>query len=208
MSTRIIVFAKAPLAGQAKTRLIPALGPEGAARLARRMLMSTLTHCRAAELGPVELCASPAPGQPPWAGTALPAHIELSAQGEGDLGARMARAARRGLQQDEQILLIGTDCTHLNPALLRQAAHRLGRCEVMLHPTCDGGYALLGLRRFSPRLFEDIPWSTDKVAALTRQRIRELGWCFYQGECLRDIDEPDDLFWLPSQWVGAAMFAH
>lgn len=206
MSTRIIVFAKAPLAGLAKTRLIPALGPEGAARLARRMLMSTLAHCRAAALGPVELCASPAPDRPPWSELALPAHLELSDQGEGDLGERMARAARRGLQRDEHLLLIGTDCPHLNPALLQAAARRLGRCEVMFHPTCDGGYALLGLRRFSPRLFEDIPWSTDRVAELTRRRIRELGWCCYQGECLRDIDEPADLFWLPSQWVGAARF--
>ncbi|WP_254918340.1 TIGR04282 family arsenosugar biosynthesis glycosyltransferase [Zobellella denitrificans] len=115
-------------------------------------------------------------------------------------------AARRGLQQNPQLLLIGTDCPHLNPALLQAAAHRLGQCEAMFHPTCDGGYALLGLRRFSPRLFEDIPWSTDRVAELTRARIRELGWCFHQGECLRDIDEPDDLFWLPSQWLGAALF--
>ncbi|WP_375054986.1 TIGR04282 family arsenosugar biosynthesis glycosyltransferase [Zobellella sp. DQSA1] len=205
MNTRIIIFAKAPVAGLAKTRLIPALGAEGSARLARRMLMSTLACSRAAGLGPVELCISPGPEQPEWRNLVLPAHLEISRQGEGDLGARMARAARRGLARGEQVLLIGTDCPHISPALLREAARRLEHCDVMLHPTCDGGYALLGLRRFHPAIFTDIPWSTDRVASLTRQRIRELGWCFYQGECLRDIDEPDDLFWLPSRWVGAAL---
>ncbi|WP_298718835.1 TIGR04282 family arsenosugar biosynthesis glycosyltransferase [uncultured Oceanisphaera sp.] len=203
MSTRIIIFAKAPVAELAKTRLIPALGADGAANLARRMLSSTLHAAMSANTGPVELCMTPAPNAIEWRHVPLPAGIELSDQGEGDLGSRMARAARRGLLNNKQVLLIGTDCPHISPALLRQAAKRLTAHDALLHPTMDGGYALLGLRRFHVSLFEHMPWSTDRVAKLTLARIAHLGWRCKLGERLQDIDEPNDLFWLPAAWAAA-----
>ncbi|MBM7456998.1 hypothetical protein HNR62_002900 [Oceanisphaera litoralis] len=202
MSTRIIIFAKAPLPGLAKTRLIPALGAEGAARLAKQMLSSTLNAGLAANLGPVELCMSPAPGTREWQDIPLPPGIQLGDQGHGDLGRRMAGASRRGLLNNEQVLLTGTDCPQLSPLLLRRAARRLANAESLLHPTVDGGYALLGLRRFHASLFEHMPWSTNRVAAITQERIARLGWRCVPGERLRDIDEPNDLFWLPSAWAG------
>ncbi|MFP2767963.1 TIGR04282 family arsenosugar biosynthesis glycosyltransferase [Oceanisphaera sp. KMM 10153] len=203
MNTRIIIFAKAPVAGLAKTRLIPALGADGAARLARQMLMSTLNASMSADTGPVELCMSPAPGAIEWRHLPLPPGIERSDQGEGDLGQRMARAARRGLVANghEQVLLIGTDCPQLSPELLRRTARQLVDSDCLLHPTIDGGYALLGLRRFHTSLFEHMPWSTDRVAAITRERIARLGWRCVLGERLQDIDEPHDLFWLPAAWA-------
>ncbi|GAA3720768.1 TIGR04282 family arsenosugar biosynthesis glycosyltransferase [Oceanisphaera sediminis] len=201
MSTRIIIFAKAPVAGLAKTRLIPALGADGAANLARRMLSSTLDAAMSANTGPVELCMTPAPGAIEWQDVPLPPGIELGDQGDGDLGQRMARAARRGLLNNEQVLLIGTDCPQLSPLLLRRAAKRLTDNDALLHPTMDGGYALLGLRRFHALLFEHMPWSTDRVANLTRECIARLGWHCVLGERLQDIDEPNDLFWLPAAWA-------
>ncbi|MDD2875278.1 MAG: glycosyltransferase, partial [Azoarcus sp.] len=87
--TRIIIFAKAPVAGYAKTRLIPALGAEGASRLARRMLAHTVGNALRANLGPVELCAAPSTVDPAWRELALPPELQWSEQGEGDLGARM-----------------------------------------------------------------------------------------------------------------------
>jgi uncharacterized protein len=201
LNTRIIIFAKAPVAGLAKTRLIPALGADGAARLARQMLMSTLNASLTANLGPVELCMSPAPGAIEWRDCPLPPGIEFSDQGEGDLGRRMAGATRRGMSQNEQVLLIGTDCPQISPLLLRRAAQRLTDHDALLHPTFDGGYALLCLRRFHASLFEHMPWSTDRVAALTLARIADLGWRCALGERLQDIDEPNDLFWLPSAWA-------
>ncbi|WMC12331.1 TIGR04282 family arsenosugar biosynthesis glycosyltransferase [Oceanimonas pelagia] len=201
MNTRMLVFAKAPLPGQAKTRLVPTLGAKGAARLAHAMLNTTLAHALAAGLGPVELCMSPAPAHPDWRACRLPAGVVQRDQGEGDLGARMARAARRGLARNGAVLLVGTDCPQLSPALLHQAATRLTDCDALLYPTRDGGYALLGLRRFSATLFEHMPWSTDRVAELTRRRLTALGWCWREGETLLDIDEPGDLFQLPGSWV-------
>ncbi|OIN04507.1 TIGR04282 family arsenosugar biosynthesis glycosyltransferase [Oceanisphaera psychrotolerans] len=201
--TRIIVFAKAPLPGQVKTRLIPALGPEGAARLARKMLLSTLERSLAAGLGPVELCMSPGPTDPAWQGLPLPPGLTLSDQGDGNLGERMARAAERGLAQAPRVLLTGTDCPALTPARLRAAAEQLHRHDMVIHPALDGGYVLLGLTRFSPRLFADIPWSTAQVAPLTLSRIDELGWSLHRAEPLSDIDEPGDLDRLSAHWCSS-----
>lgn len=190
---RILIFAKAPVPARVKTRLIPALGAAGAARLAARMLDHALEQARAAGVGPVELCMSPAPGEVEWSGTPLPPDIETSAQSEGDLGARMARAARRAIDAGESVLLMGTDCPGLDAQRLRQAAARLQDHDAVLHPAEDGGYPLLGLNAFAPGLFADMPWSTADVARLTLARIAALGWRAWIGETLRDIDEPGDL---------------
>ncbi|MGA8515408.1 MAG: TIGR04282 family arsenosugar biosynthesis glycosyltransferase [Burkholderiaceae bacterium] len=197
---RTIIVAKAPLPGFAKTRLIPALGAEGAARLAQRMLHHTLHTAQAAQLGPVELCMAPGPADPAWQCLDLPTNVDRSAQGEGDLGARMARAVQRTLARGQAALLIGTDCPAIDIALLHAAANALAGHDASIVPTADGGYALLGLRRFDTRLFDAMPWSTSAVAALTLQRIRELNWRVKVHPTLRDIDEPADIRWLPASW--------
>lgn len=193
MKTRILVFAKAPRPGQVKTRLIPALGADGAAALAQEMLMRTVQAALEAGCGPVELCGDPEPNDAAWASTRLPDGVERSAQGPGDLGARMARAAQRGIEGDQRVLLIGTDCVEMSAKLLRDAAHALEHCDAFMHPTRDGGYALLALQRFDAVLFDGIAWSTPQVADQTRQRLGALGWHFSEGATLNDVDEPADL---------------
>lgn len=186
MSARILIFAKAPVAGQVKTRLIPALGADGAAALAREMLEQSVAEALASGLT-VELCGEPDP-----AGWYEGPPVALTAQGEGDLGARLARAAGRVLAE-EPVLLIGADCPALDRRRLRAAADALADADAFLHPAEDGGYVLLGLRRFDPSLFTGIPWSTAAVAAETVTRIEALGWRLEIGETLRDIDTPTDL---------------
>ena len=193
---RIVIFSKAPRAGFAKTRLIPELGAEGAAKLARQMLSHTLKEVRAADIGIVELCITPEITHAAWQGIQMPTGIEISTQGEGDLGARLARASERVLANDETVLLIGTDCVEMSSTLLREAGQALLEHDATLHCTVDGGYALLGLKRFSPILFQDIPWSTDAVASTTIARIRQLGWSLHVGQVLHDVDEPQDLKYL------------
>lgn len=193
------MLAKAPVPGRAKTRLIPALGAAGAARLARRMLNDTLEQALSAGIGPVELCASPTLAHADWAGIRVPHGLETSDQGEGDLGARLARAALRPLDRGERVLLIGTDCPALTDRLLRAAASALDCHDAVLYPAADGGYALLGLQAFHPSLFADIPWSTSAVAALTLARLRVLTWRIWEGDTLSDIDEPEDLARLPER---------
>jgi rSAM/selenodomain-associated transferase 1 len=182
--TRIVIFAKAPVPGRVKTRLIPALGEEGAARLASEMLERTVAEALATGLE-VELCGDPAP-----AGWYRGPPVALAAQGEGELGERLARAAARATGG---ILLIGTDCPDLDRGRLRSAATALESYDSVLHPAEDGGYVLLGLRRCDPSVFEAIAWSSDAVAGQTIARIETLGWSLELRETLRDIDEPADL---------------
>lgn len=191
-ATRIVIFAKAPVPGRAKTRLIPALGEAGAARLARRMLAETIAEAVQAGLGTPELCATPHPGDPEWNGL-LPTGVCVSDQGEGDLGQRLASAARRVIGEGERILLIGTDCPDLDGARLRAAASRLDRHDAVIYPAVDGGFVLLGLKRYDASVFRGIAWSTDSVAEDTMARIAALGWSLHVGDTLRDIDEPADL---------------
>ena len=102
--TRIIIFAKAPQPGLAKTRLIPALGAERAAALARRMLDTTLERALGAQVGPVELRVTPAISDSAWRDIPIPDGVEISAQGEGDLGARLARATQSGLERNAALM--------------------------------------------------------------------------------------------------------
>ncbi len=196
--TRIIIFAKAPQPGFAKTRLIPALGAEGAAKLAQQMLSHTLSEALAADIGTVELCSTPKIDNIAWQGITLPVGIEITDQGEGDLGARLARASERAIENAGSVLLIGTDCVEMSAALLREAAQSLHEHDAVIHCTADGGYALLGLKRYSALLFSDMPWSTDAVASTTIARIGQLGWSLHVGQLLHDVDAPQDLKYLPT----------
>ncbi|TXC66497.1 glycosyltransferase [Piscinibacter aquaticus] len=189
----MLVLAKAPVAGLAKTRLIPALGAEGAAALAARMLRHTLDEALAAGLGPVTLCAAPSATHPAIGEFAKEARLDIVDQGEGDLGARMQRAFDRALRLHGGVLLIGTDAPALDAAVLRAAHVQLQQHDAVLGPAHDGGYVLIGLRRPEPRLFTDMPWSTPQVLTLTRERLRAAGLRWAELPPLHDIDEPADL---------------
>ncbi len=200
-STRIIIFAKAPQPGVSKTRLIPALGEQGAADLAHRLLVETLHSALDAGLGPVELCMTPEHETPAWQSVALPDGLQFSDQGTGDLGARLARAARRAVDNLESVMLIGADCVEMSAALLRDAAAALQQTGTVINPATDGGYVLLGLTRFDELLFRDMPWSTAVVAAETLRRVGALGWPLHVGATLHDVDVPQDLKHLPAEWA-------
>jgi hypothetical protein len=197
MTTALIVFAKAPRPGLAKTRLIPALGPEGAARLAERLLEHAWSAGSAAGLDAAELCVSPDTDHPTFARLAAP----LTLQGEGDLGARMHRAFDRVLASYDAALLIGTDAPALDAARLREAATALAQTDAVFVPALDGGYALVGLRRPCEALFSGMTWSTSTVMAETRLRLRAAGLRWTELAPVPDIDEPADLGHLPPGWL-------
>ncbi|HEX9397563.1 MAG TPA: TIGR04282 family arsenosugar biosynthesis glycosyltransferase [Burkholderiales bacterium] len=181
----IIVFARAPVPGQAKTRLIPRLGAWRAARLQARLTLAALRTARAARCGPVELH-----------GTSRHAFFEgrgtFRLQRGADLGERMQRAFRAALRRHRRVILIGSDCPVLRAADLRLAARWLrGGCDAVLAPAQDGGYALIGLRRLVRGLFDGIPWGEAGVYSATRARLAGRRW-----RALRtvwDVDRPDDL---------------
>lgn len=203
---RIVVFAKAPLAGFAKTRLIPALGQQGAADLAQRLLEHTLHKALTSRVGSVELCVTPSATNPIWQNMHLPDAIHLTNQGDGDLGERMARAADRVIAAGEAVLLMGTDCPQLDVARLQEAAKALQYSEATLVPAFDGGYVLLGLTRFDSSVFAGIAWSTESVLNETLNRLKQLDWRVTTLPALHDIDEPTDLKWLPKTMLQALRF--
>ncbi len=198
-STTLLIFAKAPAPGFAKTRLLPALGSEGAAEVAQKLFFRTLDAARVSGIERVELCVTPEVEDSRWQGIKLPANVNISAQGEGDLGERMSRAAERALKKSDQVILSGTDCVEISPNLLQEAEDELEKADAVIYPTADGGYALLGINRFDASLFTDMPWSTDKVAQLTLERMNRLNWQVTLGRLLHDIDTPEDLSrWFPN----------
>jgi uncharacterized protein len=200
-STALIVFAKAPVAGQVKTRLIPALGAAGAAALAERMLAHALDAAMSAGFEYVELCAAPDACHPAlarWAG--LPGLV-LADQGDGDLGERMQRALGRALRHHRRALLIGSDVPALDGPCLALAAATLAEHDAVFVPALDGGYALVGLCRPAPQLFAGVAWSSPQVMAQTRALARQTGLRWAELPAMADIDAPADLAHLPAGWL-------
>ncbi|HTN28211.1 MAG TPA: TIGR04282 family arsenosugar biosynthesis glycosyltransferase [Burkholderiales bacterium] len=192
-ATALVVFAKAPQPGRVKTRLAPLLGEQGAARLHARMIEDTLRVAVRAGFERVELHCVPHARHATFSALAQRHSLILRAQGRGDLGVRMQRAFERALRTARVVVLIGTDCPVLRVADLRAAARALqGGADAALSPAEDGGYALIGLRRTSPRLFSGIEWGSDSVLAQTRLHLRELGWRWRELRTVWDVDRPED----------------
>ena len=192
-SCAIAVFARAPIAGKAKTRLITSLGPDSAADLQAEFIKYTLRTAVAAEIGPVFLWCDPDCTHPVFQQCKIDFNISLHPQCEGDLGTRMA-AAFALLCPQQPVLLVGTDCPALQPAHLQQAAFELRQGnDAVFFPAEDGGYVMVGLRRAKACLFADMPWGGPIVMALTRQRLRQIGWQWSEPLTLWDVDRPADL---------------
>ena len=190
---RILVFAKAPRPGTVKTRLIPLLGPERAAALHRELVRHTLDTAAAAAVGPVELWCSPDSSDAFLRACAANTGASLHTQPDGDLGVRMGHALECTLQATRAAVLIGSDCAALGPQHLREAASALAAgADAVFSPTEDGGYALIGLARHDPGLFEGMAWGTATVMDETRSRLRRLAWRWRELATLWDIDRPED----------------
>lgn len=183
-NVRVVLFTRYPEPGRAKTRLIPALGPRGAAELHRRLTERTLAQVRAAEL-PFEVRATGRPAEEfaAWLGDA-----PVVDQGEGDLGARMKRAG-----PPYPCIFIGADAPDLTGEDLNDAARALRSHDAVIGPAEDGGYWLLGLSRPLDHLFDDMPWGTDQVLPLTLARLAAAGTSPAMLRPLADLDRPEDL---------------
>lgn len=199
---RVAIFAKAPVPGYAKTRLIPKLGAAGAADLQAGFIRQTLsTACSASEFETSLWCA-PNGNHPFFLTCAEAFKVQIIEQAIGDLGARM-EAAFAALASDlTPLVLVGTDCPALTAQHLADAHAALRHDDAVFIPTEDGGYALIGLRRSHAALFTAMPWSTSAVMAQTRQRLRRQGLQWRELPTLWDVDEPaDHERWM--HWRGA-----
>lgn len=187
------MLAKAPLPGWAKTRLAPAVGAAGAARLQRQLTLATLRTACAARLGPVTLWCAPDCTHRFFRALRRHSALDCRAQVDGDIGARMHAAfvAHAGVGP---LLLVGTDCPALRPSHLHQAAQALGDgADAVVVPAEDGGYVLIGLRQPQPALFAGVRWSTADVMRDTRERAHSAGLRLVELDTLWDLDVPADL---------------
>lgn len=198
----LIIFTRYPQPGKAKTRLIPALGAEGAAELQRQMTEHTLAQVQTLQT------AYPISVEIWFAGTGpehettdrqrmqnwLGAEWNYQAQHGEDLGARLIYAIQSAFESGMQrVVTIGTDCPQLNAAALEQAFRALQQQDIVLGPATDGGYYLIGLRRFVPQLFQNIAWSSELVLQQTVEAAESLGLSVAYLNMLSDVDRPEDL---------------
>ncbi|WP_370182722.1 TIGR04282 family arsenosugar biosynthesis glycosyltransferase [Alteriqipengyuania sp.] len=183
MSPEIAIFVRWPEPGKAKTRLIPALGAEGAAALYRKLLEMTVREARISGL-PFHLRVTGA--EPARFREWLGADIDVRDQGGGDLGEKLARVPTPGI-------MIGSDCPGLTAQLLRDASNALSTHAAVIGPADDGGYWLLGLAEPMPDLFTEMAWSTPAVFPETLRRLKALGVEPHILPELTDIDTGDDL---------------
>lgn len=188
----IVVFAKAPIPGDAKTRLIPALGAEGAAMLHAALVERAVETAKRTKFA-VELSCAPDADDPFFFDCAEEFDCVLSDQGEGNLGERMLRAFDELLAEFAQVAIVGADCPAVTSKHIKQAITCLTDSDVALIPADDGGYVLIAARRTAPSMFDGIDWGTPTVLAQQREALRRAGLAFAELETLWDVDRPEDL---------------
>jgi rSAM/selenodomain-associated transferase 1 len=189
----IIVFAREPIPGRTKRRLIPAIGAEGAAMLAEAFISDAITKAARIPHSRLVIAADSPRGARSafFLGLARRYRANLIDQGRGDLGARMARAlhpyASRGA------ILLGTDTPSVPLAILRASIAILAHTPVVIAPALDGGYYLVGVRGTMPDIFRAIRWGRGSVLADTLVRLRNAGQDYELGPWWYDVDRAADL---------------
>lgn len=193
-----MVFAREPVPGKTKTRLIPALGKSGAAELHKKLIKQTLKTTNSCNLAPVYLHCTPTDNSPFFQSCADSFNVLLRIQAGIDLGMRMFNAFEDALSTNSWALLIGTDCPNIVRAdLMNAIKHLEAGIDAVIGPAIDGGYYLIGLRKNDISLFNEMPWGTGHVFALTEKRMKALNWTIRTLPLYRDIDRPEDLEYLP-----------
>lgn len=216
---RLIIFTRYPVPGKTKTRLIPALGEQGAVDLHSRMaeytLLNLLTLCldQSLEIG-IYYSGGDRALMQNWLNPIISSFCEhhshsrinpisYHAQIGEDLGKRIQRAFEDGFNHKiEKMIIIGTDCPDLNQNLIEEAFWALNSQDVVLGPANDGGYYLIGLSQSFPMLFNHIDWGSDRVLAQTKKIIEQEKLSVYDLPVLTDVDRPDDLYIWQSKKVG------
>ena len=188
MMHRVVVFAKRPRAGHVKTRLVPPLSAEQAARLHRAFVVDLLNRLITLEVS-VELCCDE-----PWPDP-LPERVALTQQGPGDLGERLlltvVRSADEGAQET---VVLGADAPTVPLESVAEALRRVSKHDdAVIVPAADGGYVLIGMGSPAPALFDDIPWGGSEVSATTRRRAEDAGLQLHELPEWYDVDDAASL---------------
>ncbi|MBL8517361.1 MAG: TIGR04282 family arsenosugar biosynthesis glycosyltransferase [Betaproteobacteria bacterium] len=192
---KVLIFAKAPVPGQVKTRLAKVYTTEAAAMLHAALTERALETALSSGLD-VVLFAAPDASHPWFATCAEDFGVTIDQQlRDADLGERMLDALDRTLRGTSLTIIIGADCPALTAKHLHLvlATFQVEQCDIVLIPAEDGGYVLIAARRTHPEMFKDIAWGTDTVLAQQRAALRAAGLTWTELETLWDVDRPEDL---------------
>lgn len=192
----LMIFCKAPVPGQVKTRLTPKLNLDQAAALHIELSVRTLELATGSQLCPVQLWCAPSVDHPFFVATAAAYPLTLKEQRGGDLGERMHNAFCSELASYSSALIMGCDCPSITKTDLSDALNAINRdcdSDMVLAPAEDGGYVMIGMKRPCPELFVDMPWGTAQILQQTRSRIRQSGLRCRELKKQWDLDTPEDL---------------
>ncbi len=187
------VFAKQPVPGECKTRLAARMGNEAAAEVARAFLLDTVE--RFATVGD-RRCVAYAPRTEVARsafGKVCGGRYELWPQPDGSLGERLGAFVEQGLAAESRVVIIGTDSPTLPVELVRRAFELLDERDCVLGPATDGGFCLIGLRRWEPGLLDGVEWSSSRVLSQVVGRLEAHGFSLGLLPPWYDVDRWDDL---------------
>ncbi len=197
MSHNLILFTRYPMAGKAKTRLIPALGGEGAAQLQKKMTKHILGRGRifSEKYPQTKIEIHHSGGNLSLLQAWLGEDLTYIPQAEGDLGKKMYCALENSFTQGAQKALIaGCDCPLLTPEIFAEAFEELEHHDLVLGPALDGGYYLIALKKAIEEIFQDIVWGKEQVLARTLEKAESLKLKVKLLEEMSDVDYPEDLW--------------
>ena len=192
-SNKLLIFTKAPVLGEVKTRLQPDYSPEQSLELHKKLVVNTLTSVSHSAEFDIDLCCTPNRQHLFFLDCEKRFPIQLNDQLGDDLGERMAFAFSSALQLYEKVIVIGTDCPEIDEQYIKDALNALDDFDSVIGPAEDGGYVLLGLKSFSPELFSGISWGSDTVFKQTKKVLSDLSWSCHELSIMHDLDRPEDL---------------
>jgi len=190
----LIIFAKNPEAGKVKTRLAASIGDKKALDVYLKLMSHTRDTARQVDTQRYLFYDQAIEDNDSWSEMTF----DKDVQSDGDLGDRMKHAFVKVLQKESKAIIIGSDCPEISAEIIEDAFSRLELADVVIGPTHDGGYYLLGMKEEHPFLFDNMEWSTEAVFENTINRITDAGLLYYLLPQLSDLDNIDDLVKFPA----------
>lgn len=186
----LIIFVKNPEKGKVKTRLAKDIGDDQALHVYHRLLQYTKSISKPLNSEKIVYYSDFIDNNDLWDNMTFEKHLQDGA----DLGERMQNAFAEAFARGQQrVLIIGSDCVELETYMIKEAFAVLENNDVVIGPAKDGGYYLLGMRKFYPTLFENKPWSSDDLLMDTIIDLKKLNAPYYLLKTLSDIDHVEDL---------------
>jgi len=184
----LIIFVKNPKLGHVKTRIAKTAGDARALQIYIELMKHTRKIALSTNSSRLLFYSQEINRVDNWSNDDFQKHLQV----ETDLGGRMSAAFAKGFEAHDKVVIIGSDCASLTPAIVQEAFDALDKKDFVVGPTFDGGYYLLGMRKFQPSVFDKVKWSTESVFPTTIERINALDATYHLTERLSDIDFEED----------------